>query len=116
MNDLDHLLAEKKGLPPPEPIEKEGFYGRRCASIYREYSVELSFRTRRYRDPLSDGRWRTKCFDTPAEIVELEQQLVVQKAQRKAEKKRKSQERLKRWVQERLQVSRDERTEAVSNH
>ena len=113
LNDLDHLLAEKKGLPPPEPIEKEGFYGRRCASIYREYSVELSFRTRRYRDPLSDGRWRTKFFDTPAEAVEFEQQLVVQKAQRRAEKKRKSQERLKRWVQERLQVSYYERTESI---
>ena len=53
LNDFDHLLAEKKGLPPPEPIEKEGFYGRRCASIFREYSVELSLRTRRYRNPLS---------------------------------------------------------------
>ena len=104
LNDLDHLLAEKKGLPPPEPIEKEGFYGRRCASIYREYSVELSFRTRRYRDSLSDGRWRTKFFDTPEEAVEFEQQLAVEKAQRKAEKKRKSKERLNRWVYQRLQV------------
>ena len=109
LNDLDHLLAEKKGLPPPEPIQKEGFYGRRCASIYREYRVELSFRTRRYRDPLSDGRWRTKFFDTLEEALEFEQQLAVEKAQRKAEKKRKSKARLKRWVQEKLMVSRDER-------
>ena len=84
LKDLDHLLAEKKGLPPPEPIEKEGFYGRRCASIYREYSVELSFRTRRYHDPLIDGRGRTKFFASPAEAQEFEQQLAVQKAQRRA--------------------------------
>ncbi|MEC7715936.1 MAG: hypothetical protein VYC14_08300, partial [Actinomycetota bacterium] len=75
---------------------KEGFYGRRCASLHREYSIELSFRTRRYRDPLSDGRWRTKFFDTLEEAIEFEQQLAVEKAQRKAEKK--SKERLKRWV------------------
>ena len=115
LNDLDHLLAEKKGLPPPEPIEKEGFYGRRCASIYREYSVELSFRTRRYRDPLSDGRWRTKFFDTPAEAQEFEQQLAVEKAQRKAEKKRKSKERLNRWVYQRLQVAVEPTAEFIAD-
>ena len=59
LNDLEHLLADKKGLLLPEPIEKEGFYGRRCASIYIECSVELNFRTRRYHAPLSDGGWRT---------------------------------------------------------
>ena len=108
-------MQRRKGHPPQEPIEKAGFYGRRSASLYREYSVELSFRTRRYRDPLSDGRWRTKFFDTLEEAVEFEQQLAVEKAQRKAEKKRKSKERLKRWVQERLQVSRDESPESITS-
>ena len=72
LNDLDRLPADKKELPPPEPIEKERFCGRRCASTYREFYYEPLISDQRDFKPFSNcsrlpqhpSRCRTKDQDS----------------------------------------------------
>jgi len=104
LNKLDHELAEKLGVPPPEPINKEGFYGRRCASTRREDFEDLRRRRVHYRDP-GDGCWTIRIFDTRAEALAFRRQIAEEWEKIEKRKKAKRQERLKRWVYERLQVS-----------
>jgi len=108
LNELDHELARRLGVEPPEPINKVGFYGRRCPNRRLEIREDVNRRKANYRDPV-DGRWRFRIFDTKAEALDFEKQIAEEWVKiikrKKAEKSRKRHARLKRWVYERLQVS-----------
>lgn len=108
LNELDHELARRLGVDPPEPINKVGFYGRRCANRRLEIREDMNRRTANFRDP-EDGRVRFRVFDTKAEALDFEKQIAEEWVKiikrKKAEKSRKRHARLKRWVYERLQVS-----------
>jgi len=114
LNKLDHELAEKLGVPPPEPINKAGFYGRRCANTGREQREDEKRRTAYYRDP-SDGRWRYRMFDTRGDALDFEHLIAEEWAKIKKRKKAQQQERLKRWVYERLQVAIEPTAELIAD-
>ena len=114
LNKLDHELAEKLGVPPPEPINKEGFYGRRCASIRREDYEDVRRRMVDYRDP-ADGCWKIRILSTRLESLAFERQIAEEWVKIKKRKKAKKQERLKRWVYERLQVAIEPTAELIAD-
>ena len=114
LNKLDHELAEKLGVPPPEPINKEGFYGRRCASTRREDFEDVRRRRVHYRDP-GDGCWTIRIFDTRAEALAFRRQIDEDWIKIKKRKKAKKQERLKRWVYERLQIAVEPTAEFIAD-
>ena len=42
LNELDHELARRLGVAPPEPINKVGFYGRRCPNRRLEIREDMN--------------------------------------------------------------------------
>ncbi len=114
LNKLDHELAEKLGVSPPEPINKEGFYGRRCASTRREDFEDVRRRRVHCCDP-GDGCWTIRIFDTRAEALAFRRQIAEEWEKIEKRKKAKKQERLKRWVYERLQVAVEPTAEFIAD-
>ena len=114
LNKLDHDLAEKLGVPPPEPINQKGFYGRRCASLLREYRADESRRTAYFRNP-EDKCWTIRIFDTRAEALAFKRQIAEEWEKIEKRKQAIKQKRLKRWVYERLQIAVEPTAEFIAD-
>ena len=97
LNKLDHELAEKLGVPPPEPINKKGFYGRRCASTRREDSEDVRRRMVHYRDP-ADGCWEFHILSTRLESLAFERQIAEEWVKIKKRKKAIKQKRVGNYL------------------
>ena len=67
-----------------------------------------------YRDP-ADGCWKIRILSTRLESLAFERQIAEEWVKIKKRKKAKKQERLKRWVYERLQIAVEPTAEFIAD-